>query len=297
MFYRIRKRLNYQAFNSQTKRILDTPPMPYREAPLAIVSMVSNLDPQMYIIAVKSFYHRLGRGKVVAIVDADMPGSSRDLIRKHLGPVEFVHLESIDTGKCQRGGTWERVLYCVERSEREYVIQIDCDSLCTGDIPEVLDSVENNRAFTLAEGLPIKPLFDWVEDGERNGSNHIVNTFEMKARQYPGGERLKYVRGSSGFAGFAKGGVSRQLLEDFHEKMAALHGERWKEWGTEQIASNFAVANSPGALALPNPKYSTYTGGELPAESSLLHFIGTFRFKGEVFSSLANRQAELIAKG
>ena len=108
MFFRLRRRLNYSKFDSQTRGVLDTPPIAYQDAPLAIVSMVSNFDPQMYIIAVKALYRRLGRGKIAAIVDADMPESSRALIRKHLVKVEFVHLEDINPGKCQRGGTWER---------------------------------------------------------------------------------------------------------------------------------------------------------------------------------------------
>lgn len=296
MFYRLRKHINYGRFNAKTKRILDTAPIEYREAPLAIVSMVSNHDPQMYIIAVKSLYRRLGRGKIVSIVDADMPQASRDLIRHHLGPVEFVHLESIDTGRCQRGGTWERVLYCVERSAREYVIQIDCDALCFGPIPEVLDCVDQNRSFTLSEGYPVKPLSDWVEDGEKKGSDHIVISFEKRAREHPDAANLRYVRGSSGFAGFARGGISRSMVEDFHEVMQSVHGDRWREWGTEQIASNFAVANSPSGLPLPYPVYSSYEGGALPQPCSLLHFIGTWRFDGDTFANLANQQADEMPK-
>jgi len=142
--------LNYTRFDHQTRHVLDTAPIRYADAPLAIVSMVSNLDPQMYIIAVKSLYRRLGGGKIVAIVDSDMPESSRGLIRRHLVKVEFVHLEDINPGKCQRGGTWERVYYCVNRSKNEYVIQIDADVLCIGDLSDVIACVDQNRSFTLA---------------------------------------------------------------------------------------------------------------------------------------------------
>ncbi|MBE0657547.1 MAG: hypothetical protein IH602_07640 [Bryobacteraceae bacterium] len=290
MFFRLRRRLNYSKFDSQTRGVLETPPIAYQDAPLAIVSMVSNLDPQMYIIAVKALYRRLGRGKIVAIVDADMPESKRALIRKHLVKVEFVHLEDINPGKCQRGGTWERVWYCVNRSAKEYVIQIDADTFCTGGIDEVLECVEANRAFTLSEGLPIRPLGEWAEIYKQKPGNHIVQTFEERAGEYPDRERLLYVRGSSGFAGFAKGGYDTARLEEFHEIMQGIHGERWKEWGTEQIASNYVAANSPDSLALPNPKYSTYMGGPLPEPSSLIHFIGTYRFKDGIFSGLCNRE-------
>lgn len=290
MVYRLRKYWNYAKFDRQTRDLLKTPPIEYRDAPLAIVSMVSNLDPQMYIIAVKALYRRLGRGKIVAIVDADMPESSRELIRRHLVQVEFVHLEDIDPGKCQRGGTWERVHYCVSRSSREYVIQIDADTLCLGDLDEVNACVDQNRSFTLSEGLPKKPLAEWPAIWAQNPNNHIVNTFEQRALEYPGAGEMLYVRGSSGFAGFAKGAYDTRRLEQFHVDMAAIHGSRWKEWGTEQIASNYVVANSPDSLPLPHPKYSTYLGGPLPDPCSALHFIGTFRFKDGIFAGLCNRE-------
>jgi hypothetical protein len=290
VFFRLRRYLKYAEFDRQTRRVLDTPPINYKDAPLAIVSMVSNLDPQMYIIAVKALYRRLGRGKIVAIVDADMPESSRDLIRKHLVKVDFVHLEDINPGKCQRGGTWERVFYCVTRSRNEYVIQIDADTFCFGDLSEVTSCVDQNRSFTLAEGLPKQPLADWPAIWAQTPGSHIVNTFEQRAMEYPGANELLYVRGSSGFAGFAVGAFDTVRLEQFHVDMLAVHGERWKEWGTEQIASNYVVANSPGGLPLPHPKFSTFVGGEVPDPCSALHFIGTYRFKDRIFSGLCNRE-------
>ena len=303
MFYRLRKALANGRFDRQTRGILKTPPVDYKEAPLSIVSMVEKRDVQMYILAVKALYRRLGRGKIVAIIDADLPQASRDLIREHLGPVEFVLLESIDTGSCQRGGTWERVLFCVDRSATDYVIQIDADVLCFGPIEEVLDCIERNRAFTIAENMPVQPLTSWVEKGIERNQDHIVTTFEVKAREFPNADRWLYVRGSSGFAGFARGGVTRAILEEFHAGGAKVHGSRWTEWGTEQIASNFAVANSPNALPLPYPKYATFEPeyatfqkNGITADMSALHFIGIFRFDLGTFSLLANREiAEMQA--
>jgi hypothetical protein len=304
LFYRLRKYLANSRFDRQTRRILDTPPLAYREAPLTIVSMVEQRDVQMYILSVKALYRRLGRGKIAAIIDRDLPQAERDLIRRHLGPVEFHILEDLPVGTCQRGGTWERVIFCVNRSATDYVIQIDCDTLCFGPMEEVLQCVEENRAFTLSEGLPIKPLADWVEDGVARKSDHIVNALELRAREFPDSDKWLYVRGSSGFAGFAKGGVTFDLLETFHAGGLKVHGDRWKEWGTEQIASNFAVANSPNGVPLPYPKYATFEPeyatfqkqGITPA-MSLLHFIGAFRFDLGVFQDLANREIDAMMKG
>jgi len=301
MFYRVRKYLSHRKFYSEIVGLLNTPPLVQREAPLAIVSMVQETDVRMYILAIKALYRRMGGGHIVVIPDADVSQSSRDLIRGHLGDVEFVTPESIPTGSCQRGGTWERVLYCVDRSAQEYVIQIDADVLCFGEIPEVIDCVRTNRAFTIAEGLAVKPLPEWVEDGIARKSDHIVTTFELKAREFPNASRYQYVRGSSGFAGFAKGKITRAFLEEFHAGGVQVHGSRWTEWGTEQIASNFTAANSSGVEPLPYPKYATfepdyatYQRQGIPQEHSVLHFIGSHRFELGTFVKLANREIEAL---
>jgi len=303
VFYRLRKNLATARFSWQTRRILQTPPIAYREAPLTIVSMVREPEVQAYILTIKSLYRRLGRGKIAAIIDNDLPQPKRDLIRRHLGPVEFHILEELPTGRCQRGGTWERVFFCVSRACNEYVIQIDCDVLCFGDIEEVKRCVDENRAFTVGEGMPIQPLSAWVEKGVARKSNSIAATFEIRAREFPNADKCLYVRGSSGFAGFAKGGVTVDFLETFHDDGVKLHGERWKEWGTEQLGSNFVVANSLNSVVLPYPKYATFEPEYatfqkqgITEDMSLLHFIGAYRFDQGVYARLANRETDEILK-
>lgn len=50
---------------------------------------------------------------------------------------------------------------------------------------------------------------------------------------------------------------------------------RRREWGTEQCASSFAVANSPGAVVVPYPTYQT---GAADRGFKLCHLIGSHRF-------------------
>jgi hypothetical protein len=304
LFYRLRKFLAHSRFDHQTRRILDTPPISYKDAPLTIVSMVQESDVQMYILAIKALYRRLGRGRIATIVLANFPERDRELIQRHLGPVEFHTLEELPTGRCQRGGTWERLVFCVNRSANDFVIQIDCDVLCIGPIQEVLRRVDENRAFVLAEGLPIQPLTAWVEKGVARKSANIVTTFEIRGAELQDAEHALYVRGSSGFAGFAKGAATIELVENFHDAAAKVHGSRWTEWGTEQIASNFVIANSANADPLPYPKYATFEPeyatfqkkGITP-DMSLLHFIGAYRFDDGVYPRLANREIDAILEG
>ena len=303
LFYRLRKYLSHSRFDRQTSRILETPPLAYKEAPLTIVSMVQESDIRMYLLAIKSLYRRLGRGKIVAIVLAEFPQQQRDLIRKHLGAVEFLHIEDLPSGRCQRGGTWERLVFCINRSAAEYVIQIDCDVLCVGPVGDVLARVEQNRAFLLAEGIPIQPLSCWPEKGIARKSDNVVTAFEIHGGEFPDAGKSLYVRGSSGFAGFARGAATLDELETFHDNGAKVLGARWTEWGTEQIASNFMVANTPGAEPLPYPQYATfepayatYQKDGIPDDTALLHFIGAFRFDMGVYPRLANREIDAMLK-
>ena len=293
MFYRWRTKRKRERFYRLTQGILDTLPMPVVDAPWSIISMVSNRDVQMYLLSLKSFYARIKRGKIVAIVDRDMPTELRQLLVTHFPGIRLVILEDINTGVCQRGGTWERLLYVLDHSHDEYAIQIDCDTLTFGaDISEVLDSVEKNIAFTLRGAERSIVSMPEAAAMARNASGDYIGLVaERLFDQYPDAENLTYVRASSGFAGFAKGGFSRRHIEAFHSKMSELVGTRWTEWGTEQCASNFAIANSPKALVLPSPKYANFGPETTRGEGCFLHFIGTHRFLDDYF---AERSADVI---
>jgi hypothetical protein len=291
MFYKWRTQRAKARFYRLTAGIMNTPPMPVVEAPWTIISMVSKSDPQMYVLAMKSFYRHMKRGKIIAIVDRDMPDEKRNILSHNLPGIKLIHLEDIDTGPCQRGGTWERILYVLDHSRDEYAIQIDADTLTFGpeDIQEVKSCVENNLSFTLGNaGRPIAPMLDIVEDARAMKRNYVGIVLEAAFDRYPGAGNLKYVRASSGFCGYAKGGISRAAVEQFHIEGEKLLGSRFREWGTEQSASNFAVANTPGAIVLPYPKYANFWSGLPRGRSSFLHFIGANRYLDDYFVHLAH---------
>src|SRR5262249_17007427 len=138
MFYRWRTKLKEHRFYHLTREILETPPMPVRDAPWSIISIVSDSYVQMYILAMKSLYARMRRGKILVLVDKRMQEESKDILRHHFPGIGFASIEDIETGACQRGGTWERLIYLLGHSEKEYAIQMDCDTLTFGDISEVV---------------------------------------------------------------------------------------------------------------------------------------------------------------
>jgi hypothetical protein len=301
MFYRLRTGLNRARFNGQIREIFNTPPLRLQSAPWAIISMVANNDVPMYLLSMKSFYSRVGRGRLIAIVDRDMPVVSRHTLQQHFIGIEFTHLEDIDTGLCQRGGTWERLVYLLDHAATQYAIQVDSDTLAFGnDLAEIVSCAESNRAFTLSnQGRPIMSMADSAKNAKQiDDSDHICIEAERWLDRYPGHESLKYVRASSGLAGFAKGAFARSRIEEFHEHLRKIHQQRWNEWGSEMVSSNFAVANSPDAVVLPWPKYANFWPGLKRGNSEFLHFIGTHRYLDGYFASLAQKViAELKAAG
>lgn len=294
MFYRLRKARNTRRLNAAIAGILATPPLRTEPAPWCIASMVAKGDVAMYLLALKSFYPKLGRGKVAAIIDRDMPQASRDILAQHVPGLEFVILEDIPTGVCQRGGTWERLLYVLDRSESEYTIQLDADTLAVGEaLDEVVRCVEANTPFTMSDGFDLLPLAEVVDEAEATPSDYIGIVTEKMFARYPD-QDMRYVRGSSGFAGFSRGGFTRDGISRFHEEMEKLVGpERWREWGTEQCGSNFAVANSPGAVVLPYPEYASFTPHSARQAARFFHFIGENRFRDDYYAA---RGQEIIAK-
>ena len=189
-----------------------------------------------------------------------------------------------------RGGTWERLVFLLDHSRRRYAIQLDCDTLAFGpDLDEVATCIATNRSFVLSNaGRPIRTMREYAVDARKLEGRYIGIRAEQCFDRYPDCDRLRYVRGSSGFAGFAVGGFDVPRLEAFHEEMRGFMGdEAWRRWGTEQCASNFAVANSPGAMVLPYPKYANFSPDLQSRNNAFLHFIGSHRYDEDYFVAKA----------
>ncbi len=297
MLYNLRRRFAIRRFNQAIAAIEDTPPLRLTEAPWCFVSMVANDDVPMYLLSMKALYARIGGGRVVAIIDGDLPEARRTKLLRHIPGIELVPRETIPLGPCQFGGTWERLLYVLDRAADEYVVQVDSDTLPLGpDVDEVMACLQAGRAFTLADSARIVSMREAAQAAQAEHDPYIGSVAEALFDRYPDCDRLRYVRGSSGLAGFAKGGFPRAAIEEFHVRMEALVGhERWRRWGTEQCASNFAVANSPGAVVLPYPAYASF-GPDGPKEGvKFFHFIGSYRFNDGFFAARGReRIAELI---
>jgi len=295
MLYKWRRKLKTWNFDRQIGAVMETPPLHVVDAGWSLVSMIKNRDVPMYVLSIKAFYAHLGAGRIIGIIDRDMPQSLRDTLRRHVDGIELVILEDLPTYTCQRGGTWERIVFLLDRSQDRYMIQVDADVLAVGpDLDELKDCIARNVAFTIADGGRFRSMRTSARIAQADPDDRYVGiAIEQRFDQYPDCDRLRYIRGSSGLAGFARGGFSRPQIETFHSVMQSLLPDRWHEWGSEQCASNFAVANSPGAVALPYPAYGSFSPRmREPDRCKCFHFIGVYRFVDGYF---AKRGRELIA--
>jgi hypothetical protein len=291
MFFQLRRNLAMQWFAIRCGGIRDTEPILCRPGPLLIVSLVSQRDLLLYLLAVKSFYRAIGEGGILVLDDGTLTASGRALLGEHIRGVEFQELARIDTGPLPRGGCWERLAMILDLARDRYIVQLDSDTATTGAIDEVLACYRSNRAFLLATGAgrAIAPAAQCAVFARGLSSDHVQVAAERTFDDLPFRAGLRYVRASAGFAGFPRGGCDAGLLRQFSAAMADRLGKRWEEWGSEQVASNFLLANTTGAEVLPYPKYCCYGPGIRWKESVFLHFIGSHRFENGVYRRAGQR--------
>ena len=91
--------------------------------------------------------------------------------------------------------------------------------------------------------------------------------------------------GVRGSAGFPKQSFTRAFVETVSEQMRAALGDRWSDWGSEQVMSNIVVANIARATVLPHPKYADCHKMQ-PGATEFVHFIGGCRFDGGHYARL-----------
>ncbi len=285
MFFRLRTKLGKRIFDYRVREILATPPIEYRDAPISILSMTSHSDLRMYLIAVKSLYRWLGKGKIVIIDDGTLRPEDRECLTYHLVSPRFVALKDIALGTLIPGNTWERLALSIRLSAKDYVIQLDSDIVATGTLDAVRECIEENRSFILGtrNGQEFSGLSETAAEAAKNDAqSHIQVRCEGALVQLPNSGNLRYVRGSSGFYGLGVGATTQQFAEWFCDNMLKIIGPDFHKWGTEQLSANFLVANAPNARVIGFPDYACF-GPPLPLGfGKLLHFIGSYRYdRGE----------------
>ncbi|WP_230772635.1 hypothetical protein [Sphingomonas sp. Leaf4] len=272
--------------------ILTTPPAIVRDDGVVIFSMIGSAVLLPYLVAVKSLLHHLGRGRVVILDDGTLTPADKGVLAAHLGNPRIVAIDDVATDPCPRRDVWERLLTILDLRARDYVIQLDSDTVTLGPVAEVAAAIDAGRSFTLlGEGdARLMPVAAFVATRRpvdpRSPATHVQDASEtvLDRIDVPGRESLRYVRGCAGFAGFAPSDDGRGLAESLSLEMDRIIGvSQWRRWGSEQVAANFVVANDPDPVLLPYARYFNFWNERVPGGAAFAHFIGTYRFHGTAY--------------
>lgn len=268
------------------RHVLDTPPIVPIDDGLVIFSMIGTAVLLPYLVAVKSLHQQLKRGRIILLSDGTLTAQDREIIAHHCGNPQIMEIGDIATAPCPRGNCWERLLAILDLRREHYVIQLDSDTVTLGAIPQVIAAIDANRSFTLAGGVE-EATHGFMDMAQLRAafyadglwSPHIQTLSESALSQMPDNEGLRYIRGCAGFAGFSRSGRGRDAVTGFATAMTEIIGSRWTEWGSEQVASNFVIANDDHAVQLSYDHYVNHWVEPLPADPRFIHYIGTFRYK------------------
>lgn len=275
------------------KGILETPPLKPTNDRVVLFSMMGTRVMLPYLVAVKSLYNRLQMGRVAILDDGSLTKDDRRVLADHLGDPVVRHIGEVSTGACPKGGTWERLLTLLDMAEHDYVIQLDSDTVTVGDVPEIRSAIEKNRSFTLlgepgAERNGLIRLSSYAKYCDPNEvCDHVQHHAELNLEHHEDAANYFYVRGCSGFTGFSRGGrMKRSDAEAFSRfEESRIGRSKWESWGSEQVTSNFLIANSGQPILLPYGRYRNYWGDKVPERTSFLHFIGTHRYSNMQYAN------------
>lgn len=288
--FRLRNRIDQRRHDAACRPVLNTAPIAPADDGLVIFSMMGTAVLLPYLIAVKSLWTHLRRGQVVILSDGTLTQADRALLAHHCGNPQIIDIADVDTTGFPVGGTWERLLTILDMRRTDYVIQLDSDTVTLGRPDVVANAIEQNVSFTLlggaewAIGAQTCAQFTPPSVVPASAEGHIQTRMERVLGQIADADRLRYIRGCSGFTGFARGDGGRALASHFASEMQRLLGhEAMHEWGTEQVTSSFLIANDPGAVLLPYRQYGNYWGEPWDADCRFMHFVGAHRHDGSAY--------------
>lgn len=277
---RLKRDYFHSSFQRASRRVLQTPPLKPGTMPYTLLSMVHTRDVLSYLVSVKSFVRYANPRRIVVVCDPTINEADRAMLKAHVPHIELRSADEFTDPAIPRGGCWERLYAISEYNPHSYVVQLDADTVTTRPIPEIISAIENGQGFVLGE-LAGQKLLTLQACSARatpllKDDAHIQTRTEAIMAQVGLPENALYVRGCAGFTGFPANIDMRKNLLDFSAKMTTAQGALWKSWGTEQVTSNYLVANAPGTRVLPFPKYGT--PDQASDETAFLHFIGSLRF-------------------
>lgn len=293
MFFSLKDRLRRAQFESRVAHLRTTPQVKLdHELGLSVLTQLQHKDVLLYLAAIKSFARHVPVERVHVLDDGSLTASDRSLLVASVPDLTIAPIEEFSDPLLPRGGTWERLTAIARLSRQAYVVQLDADTLTIGPLPEVVDAVRRGCSFTIGtwDGQEIEGADERAAHARQirsGGSDHVQLQAEAALDQLRAAETLRYVRGCSGFAGFAPAADRLDVMRDVSPQMERLIGQAWQQWGSEQVMSNFLVANAADAIVLPHPAYCDCSKIRA-SETRFVHFIGSCRFADGRYARMIN---------
>ncbi len=304
MFFRLRRALDVRRYNRQAREILAAPPLPVAaDGSYTLVSQICHFDVLMWLVAAKSWTRFRSPKRVWLLNDGSLTDADQALLREHVPGVTIVTRQDVPNDRCPKGLFFERILLIADLVADGYVMQLDSDTITVSDPTEATACIDEDICFTLGTNLvqEVMPILEAQRicadhDWTPKQLQHEQVQSEMAFNQLPNPEARRYVRANAAFAGFAHGSISRSDVEQFSEEMEAILEERWTAWGTEQVTSNYLIANQDRQRVFLEPRYAWHEPGHDISQACFIHFIGTNRFDNGTYAGMSRDVArELIA--
>lgn len=283
MFYRLRDRIQRRIFAKKVHALLDTPPVRLAAGDHAtVLSQLQHKDLLMYLAAIKSFTGCVPVSGVYVIDDGTLTAADVRILEEHIPGIHILPLFAYRDPRLPRGGTWERLIAIARLSEDRYVVQLDADTLSLGPLDEVVQAFSARRSFTIGtwDRQTLEPASKCAERAKtllKGSDTHVQIQAEACLDKITHSNGLRYVRGCSGFAGFAPSVGKLDRMYAWSDEIRYYLGDVWNRWGSEQVMSNLLVANMPDSFVLPHPDYSDCLKMQV-GRTRFVHFIGTCRF-------------------
>lgn len=265
-----------------------------------LVSQVHHAAIEMSIISLKAFMYHCKIHNIHVIDDGSLTEQDHQLLKEQFEMITIIPIDSVDTTDCPKGGTWERLLYIAKLAKSNYVIQVDSDVLTIAPVFEVNEAIRDNTSFIISDGPTWNkkvPISLMSATAKAWNSSHIQGQVEEKLTSLTNSKLTHYIRGCSGFCGFAINPDLEDFIRDTSKQMEKILGkEAWSKWGTEQVTSNMAISSYEEQTILPWPKYQNYGFPhysnnlvDYHGKVSLIHFIGSTRHKDSNYLKLAKK--------
>lgn len=286
-------------YATAVRAVTGTPPLTAGTLPFLVLSMVHQRDVLSYLVAIKSFASHANPARIVIVCDASIGPDDRILFRQQIPHVELRDAAEFVTPGIPTGGCWERLHALCQYAKEHYVVQLDADTVTIHTPADVIAAVTENSGFVLGEepGQTLLTLAQTTAFSRKKhpGNQHIQCILEAAISGAGLPAHALYVRGCAGFTGFPQSSAMVASLFHFAEAIHASLGKRWADWGTEQAASNYLVANAAGTRVLPFPAYAT--PDVMDDRSVFVHFIGSLRFTSDRYREVTVNAVRRISAG